>query len=201
MTKRSKGDISRHRILTASLDLFSEQGFARTSVQEIADRCNISQTTVFYHFKNKKKLFESLLSQVILNNREYFALNLREADGLTEFEKLVFLLESNINWAMKYPKDAQVLIMLFNFATSDSDFKKLATGTIDNGRALVYDALVLINEERLVAQTFSLVELSVIIQQYVNGVIFQTLAREDRSEVHSNFKNTIKNYLNILIYK
>ncbi len=201
MIKRSKGDISRHRILTASLDLFSEQGFARTSVQEIADRCNISQTTVFYHFKNKKKLFESLLSQVILNNREYFALNLREADGLTEFEKLVFLLESNINWAMKYPKDAQVLIMLFNFATSDSDFKKLATGTIDNGRALVFDALVLINEERQIAQTFSLVELSVIVQQYVNGVIFQILAREDRSEVHNNFKNTIKNYLNILIYK
>ena len=201
MTNRSKGDISRHRILTASLDLFSEQGFARTSVQEIADRCNISQTTVFYHFKNKKKLFESLLSQVILNNREYFALNLREADGLTEFEKLVFLLESNINWAMKYPKDAQVLIMLFNFATSDSDFKKLATGTIDNGRALVFDALVLINKERQVSQAFSLVELSVIIQQYVNGVIFQILAREDRSEVHNNFKKTIKNYLNILIYK
>ena len=113
----------------------------------------------------------------------------------------MFLLESNINWAMKYPKDAQVLIMLFNFATSDSDFKKLATGTIDNGRALVFDALVLINKERQVSQAFSLVELSVIIQQYVNGVIFQILAREDRSEVHNNFKKTIKNYLNILIYK
>ena len=59
MTNRSKGDISRHRILTASLDLFSEQGFARTSVQEIADRCNISQTTVFYHFKNKKNYLKA----------------------------------------------------------------------------------------------------------------------------------------------
>lgn len=198
---KTKGEKSKDRILNTALDLFSKYGYAETSAQEIADRCGVSQTTVFYHFKNKKYLFEHVLQKVITNNRSYFAAGAQKVEEESEFSKLKFLLESNIDWAINFPKDAHVLLMLFNFASSDDDFKPLATNTINNGRALVFDSLVKIAKEEPPKSGLALDELAIVIQQYVNGVIFQMLSREDKDEVARIFKLTLDSYLRSLLYK
>ena len=38
------------RVLDAALDLFSEHGFAGTSLQDIADRLVLTKAAVYYHF-------------------------------------------------------------------------------------------------------------------------------------------------------
>ena len=48
-------------ILDAARALLLERGFTGTTTKQIADRCEISEATVFFYFKSKDEIFTSLL--------------------------------------------------------------------------------------------------------------------------------------------
>ena len=50
-------------ILDASLRLFSQKGFARTSVRDIAQAAGITDAAIYYHFASKRALFEALFEE------------------------------------------------------------------------------------------------------------------------------------------
>ncbi len=53
-----------HRqILDASLHLFSEHGFARTTVRDIAHDAGITNAALYYHFASKQELLEALFEE------------------------------------------------------------------------------------------------------------------------------------------
>ena len=53
------------RVLDVALDLFSEHGFAGTSLQDIADRLGVTKAAVYYHFRSKDDLLLALVEPVI----------------------------------------------------------------------------------------------------------------------------------------
>lgn len=53
--ERRRRDI-RLRILAAALEMFREQGYAKTSVDVIADRADVARTTLFNYFPRKQDL-------------------------------------------------------------------------------------------------------------------------------------------------
>lgn len=53
------------RVLEAALDLFSEHGFAGTSLQDIADRLGVTKAAVYYHFRSKDDLLLALVEPAI----------------------------------------------------------------------------------------------------------------------------------------
>lgn len=61
--KLRQGPVTREQILDASLRLFSEKGFARTSVRDIAQAAGITDAAIYYHFASKRDLFEALLDE------------------------------------------------------------------------------------------------------------------------------------------
>jgi AcrR family transcriptional regulator len=61
--KARRGPITRKQILDASLRLFSEKGFARTSVRDIARGAGITDAAIYYHFASKRELFEALFEE------------------------------------------------------------------------------------------------------------------------------------------
>jgi AcrR family transcriptional regulator len=58
-----KGPLTRKQILDASLRLFSEKGFARTSVRDIAKAAGITDAAIYYHFPSKRDLFKALFEE------------------------------------------------------------------------------------------------------------------------------------------
>jgi AcrR family transcriptional regulator len=48
----------RERIYSAALELFVEQGFDSTTIDEIAERAGVARATVFYHFKPKTAILD-----------------------------------------------------------------------------------------------------------------------------------------------
>jgi AcrR family transcriptional regulator len=58
-----RGPLTRKQILDASLRLFSEKGFARTSVRDIAHAAGITDAAISYHFASKRELFEALFEE------------------------------------------------------------------------------------------------------------------------------------------
>lgn len=61
--KLRRGPLTRKQILDASLKLFSERGFARTSVRDIAQAAGITDAAIYYHFASKRELFEALIEE------------------------------------------------------------------------------------------------------------------------------------------
>lgn len=82
MTEQQQAPSTRERIQQIALDLFGEQGYDKTSLREIAERLDVTKAALYYHFKSKEAILESVLE-----------------DYLTEVDDLVA-------WAGDQPPDA-----------------------------------------------------------------------------------------------
>jgi AcrR family transcriptional regulator len=58
------GEASRERILSTAIALFSERGYAGTSVAEVCERAGVVKTAVYWHFESKEGLLEAALERV-----------------------------------------------------------------------------------------------------------------------------------------
>ena len=58
-------DKRRHEILEKALDVFMEDGYEEVTLQKIADRCDITRTTLYIYFKNKREIFNFSIKQFL----------------------------------------------------------------------------------------------------------------------------------------
>ena len=56
-----RGD-TRERIQRTALELFTKQGYERTSLREIAERVGVTKAALYYHFSSKEEILGSLVS-------------------------------------------------------------------------------------------------------------------------------------------
>jgi AcrR family transcriptional regulator len=56
----SDGAGTRDRILDISLELFTTQGYEKTSLREIAERLGFSKAAIYYHFESKEAILMAL---------------------------------------------------------------------------------------------------------------------------------------------
>ncbi|MEU9121192.1 TetR/AcrR family transcriptional regulator [Streptomyces sp. NPDC048506] len=55
---------TRQRIQDVALELFSEQGYDKTSLREIAERLDVTKAALYYHFKTKEDIVISLFEDL-----------------------------------------------------------------------------------------------------------------------------------------
>jgi AcrR family transcriptional regulator len=56
------GDLSaRERLMQAAADLFSQKGYAATSVREIVASAGVSKPVLYYYFKNKEGIYHEIV--------------------------------------------------------------------------------------------------------------------------------------------
>jgi AcrR family transcriptional regulator len=79
---RSRGG-TRARIQEVAVVLFTEQGYDKTSLREIAERLDVTKAALYYHFKSKEDIVRSLVE-------DYFG----QVDGL-------------VTWAEGQPASAE----------------------------------------------------------------------------------------------
>nr|WP_052477647.1 TetR/AcrR family transcriptional regulator [Kibdelosporangium sp. MJ126-NF4]CEL13086.1 Transcriptional regulator, TetR family [Kibdelosporangium sp. MJ126-NF4]CTQ98773.1 Transcriptional regulator, TetR family [Kibdelosporangium sp. MJ126-NF4] len=56
---------TRQRVLEAALDLFAHDGYAGTSLRDIAERLEITKAALYYHFPSKDQLLLALVTPFI----------------------------------------------------------------------------------------------------------------------------------------
>lgn len=60
--KGERGD-TRQELLNAALSLFAQQGYAATTVRQIADIVGIRDSAIYGHFQSKRELFDTLIEE------------------------------------------------------------------------------------------------------------------------------------------
>jgi AcrR family transcriptional regulator len=62
--KIQRGEATRHGLLDAARRLFGEQGYAATSLDEIAQAANVTKGALYHHYEGKQELFGAVYEQV-----------------------------------------------------------------------------------------------------------------------------------------
>jgi AcrR family transcriptional regulator len=63
MSKR-QGDM-KERIQQVAMELFTEQGYDKTSLREIAERLEVSKAALYYHFQSKEEILRSITEALL----------------------------------------------------------------------------------------------------------------------------------------
>jgi AcrR family transcriptional regulator len=63
MSKR-QGDM-KERIQQVAMELFTEQGYDKTSLREIAERLEVSKAALYYHFQSKEEILRSITEALV----------------------------------------------------------------------------------------------------------------------------------------
>ncbi|MDO4287553.1 MAG: TetR/AcrR family transcriptional regulator [Eubacterium sp.] len=62
-----KSQKTKEQLINTAKSLFYSQGYANTTTRQIADRSGISQSVLFYHFKNKEDMLHTLVRSYYQN--------------------------------------------------------------------------------------------------------------------------------------
>jgi AcrR family transcriptional regulator len=64
-TKRAPGAQTRQRILAAAIELFAANGYAGTSVRDIAEAVGMTKAALYYHFSSKEEILEAVTEPLL----------------------------------------------------------------------------------------------------------------------------------------
>jgi AcrR family transcriptional regulator len=81
---------AREKILETATRLFSAQGYANTSLSQVAKEAQVSKALIFWHFENKEKLFRTAVQRTL---EPYFINVVDELEGLSEVDQIARLID------------------------------------------------------------------------------------------------------------
>ncbi len=67
MVKISKAEqyrITQRALLDTARELFAERGYAKTSIEEVVRRANVTRGALYYHYRDKAALFQAVYEEV-----------------------------------------------------------------------------------------------------------------------------------------
>jgi len=80
---------ARTRLLEAGVKLFSEKGYANTSVREIVGLAGVSKPILYYYFKSKEGMFRSILDYALRQQEHMLAEVLKKPGSV--LDRLIYL--------------------------------------------------------------------------------------------------------------
>lgn len=126
MARRTKEEArqTRESILRAALDLFSEKGYSRTALNDIARRIGMTRGAVYWHFENKEALLAALIDyanerekvivdeqvsevQTFADLRNAFISHARVVENDPMVQKFEFFLAYQMEWSEELLKNIQ----------------------------------------------------------------------------------------------
>jgi AcrR family transcriptional regulator len=93
----------RQAVLAAALEMFSQKGFDRTTIRDIAKQAQLAEGTIYNHFENKTALMEALLESLASQGQAKVDMSLPDDLDLAAFlpEHLRMMLDLLIGQAGK----------------------------------------------------------------------------------------------------
>ncbi len=137
MVRKTKEEAAatRHSLLRAALQVFSQRGYSAATLQNIADRAGVTRGAIYWHFAGKAELYAALVEQVSSRGAEIAQAAIAEGGSYGDVLRraLVRLLT-----AVEEDKDLRAAMELSMFKTEMTpDLKRVMRRQEDAGRALI----------------------------------------------------------------
>ncbi|NFP91758.1 TetR/AcrR family transcriptional regulator [Clostridium sporogenes] len=106
----------KQHILEAAIIKFTEKGFEKTSLREIASAAGLTTGAIYHHFKNKDELFYHAVKEAM-----YFAQKLSEKDensNLKSTENMLDEISNKVRERMSKINEQRLLVLLIGYVLS-----------------------------------------------------------------------------------
>jgi len=125
--KQRERERRRQQIIVAAKRVFSEKGFSKTTMEDIAREAELSPGTLYLYFKNKDELYASLSLRIL----QFMNIRLedvkKEKDSNSE-QKIASIKEALYD---VYQFDPMILINMFHLQSSET-LKNLSSQLLEN---------------------------------------------------------------------
>lgn len=129
--KEREKERRRQQIIVAAKRVFSEKGFNKATMEDIAKEAELSPGTLYLYFKNKEELYASL-SLRILQYLDIRVAHVNEEPGLDPTAKLDALMNAMYD---VYDFDPLIIINMFHLQSSET-LKNLSDELLEEIKAL-----------------------------------------------------------------
>jgi AcrR family transcriptional regulator len=102
---------ARQRLLAAATDLFTQRGYAATTVREIVGAAGVTKPVLYYYFRNKEGIYLELMRQAFARLDELIAASAGDQGSATQ--KLLRLCDRTYILFMENVKLARVMYSIY----------------------------------------------------------------------------------------
>ena len=99
---------TRNRILDAALDVFSNNGYHTSRMDDIVDEASVSKGSIYFHFPNKERLFLALVDQFSDLIDRSVTEAIAEEEGI---QKVSVAVETVLATFAKYRRPTKILLV------------------------------------------------------------------------------------------
>jgi AcrR family transcriptional regulator len=190
--KEREKERRRQQIIVAAKRVFSEKGFNKATMEDIAHEAELSPGTLYLYFKNKEELYASLSLRIL----QYLHIRVEHVikEDLPPEQKMDALVEAMYD---VYAFDPLILINMFHLQSSET-LKNLSPklmAEIEELSRKSIGAIALIFEQGIDAGLFidrHPVALADIFWALFSGVILWTTSKKIFNEEKDYLKDTLK---------
>lgn len=183
MARKTKEEAleTRNRLLDAAEDVFYREGYARTTLDAVAEAAGMTRGAVYWHFKNKSDLFNAMCDRVRLPMEELSVSTCDEetGDALDHMRKICifFLQECTRNPHLR--KVMEILFRKTEFVDpSDLIYVRQHEAAM-RGRERIVHALTLAIEARHLPPVTDVRLAAVLLQASIEGILVNWLIAPD----------------------
>lgn len=145
---------TKERIVDTALELFSQRGYAGTSVRDIARTVGIRESSLYNHFPGKQAIFDAIVDQCIQESEVYFrqsALPFCAGDDASVYqgvgiERLQELIEQTFRFFFDDPRNVRfrqlLLISQFSDPRCREVYRQLYRDKCLQVQAYIFSALM-----------------------------------------------------------
>ncbi|MGB9437421.1 MAG: TetR/AcrR family transcriptional regulator [Desulfobacterales bacterium] len=139
--KQRERERRRQQIIVAAKRVFSEKGYSKSTMEDIAREAELSPGTLYLYFKNKDELYASLSLRIL----QYLNIRLEDVKKEKDIEprlKIVAIKEALFD---VYQFDPMILINMFHLQSSET-LKNLSSPLLENITELSRNSLTILAE-------------------------------------------------------
>ena len=139
--KQRERERRRQQIIVAAKRVFSEKGYSKSTMEDIAREAELSPGTLYLYFKNKDELYASLSLRIL----QYLNIRLEDVKKEKDTEpeqKITAIKEALFD---VYQFDPMILINMFHLQSSET-LKNLSSPLLENITELSRNSLTILAE-------------------------------------------------------
>ena len=190
--KQRERERRRQQIIVAAKRVFSERGFSKTTMEDIAREAELSPGTLYLYFKNKDELYASLSLRIL----QY--MNIRLEDVKKEKDSNPEQKIASIKAALYdvYQFDPMILINMFHLQSSET-LKNLSSPLLDNISELSRNSLQILadifenSSDRNTVLTRQPTAVADIVWSLFTGVVLWEESKRMIDDDKDNLKHTL----------
>ena len=139
--KQRERERRRQQIIVAAKRVFSEKGYSKSTMEDIAREAELSPGTLYLYFKNKDELYASLSLRIL----QYLNIRLEDVKKEKDIkprQKIAAIKEALFD---VYQFDPMILINMFHLQSSET-LKNLSSPLLENITELSRNSLTILSE-------------------------------------------------------